>query len=223
MRFSWLTALLFITLIISSEAYSRYSGPMRFSLFRPCSGSAPDCAPRILAEGSIEADSAVKFTRFLAAKHIYPYGPPPKPTLCFDSNGGEVLGAVNLGNKIREFGFDTCVEPNYRRFKPNTPLQREELAPQDAVCASACVFALAGGVSREVRRGARVGVHRLSGANWKIGETTTQLSITALAGYLELMGIKSKLLDIASAYPPNQIYWLSATEIRQLGLRNIER
>jgi hypothetical protein len=220
MRFTWLTALL-ITLITSSEAYSTHSGPMRFSIFRPCSGSAPACAPRILAEGTIEADSAMKFTRFLAEKHIYPYGLPPKPTVCFDSNGGEILGAVNLGNKIREFGFDTCVEPNYRRFKPNTPLQREELAPKDAVCASACVFAMAGGVSREVRRGARVGVHQ--GANWKNGETTAQLSITALAGYLELMGVKSKLLDIASAYPPNQIYWLSDKEIRQLGLLNTQR
>ena len=66
-------------------------------------------------------------------------------------------------------------------------------------------------------------MHQFSGINWKIGETTTQLSITALAGYLELMGVKSKLIDIASAYPPNQIYWLSAKEIRQLGLRKIER
>lgn len=163
----------------------------------------------------------MKFTRFLAAKHVYPYGLPPKPTVCFDSNGGELLGAVNLGNKIREFGFDTCVEPNYRHFRPNTPLQRKELAPKDAVCASACIFALAGGVNREVRRGARVGVHQ--GANWKVGETATQLSITALAGYLELMGVKGKLLDIASAYPPNQIYWLSTKEIRQLGLHNIVR
>lgn len=220
MRFIWSASLLLITLITSSEAYGGYSGTMRFFLYQPCTGSLPTCAPHILAEGTIEADSSIKFIRFLAAKHIYPYGLPPKPTVCFTSNDGELLGAVNLGNKIREFGFDTCVEPSSRRFEHNT-LQMKEFDPKDAVCASACVFALAGGVIREVRKGARVGVHQ--GANWKVGETATQLSITSLAGYLELMGVKGKLLDIASAYPPNQIYWLSTKEIHHLGLQNIER
>ncbi|MGO9018719.1 MAG: hypothetical protein ACLQVJ_10265 [Syntrophobacteraceae bacterium] len=176
-----------------------------------------------MAEGKIKSDSAEKFTNFLIAKHISPYGIPPKPVLCFDSTGGDVVGAVKLGNKIREYGFDTCAEPFYNRSKLNERLQKGKPGFENAVCASACVFALAGGVSRNVGRGARIGVHQFSGVYWTVGGTHAQLSTEALAGYLKLMGVKSELLDIALACPHDQMHWLSAEEIRQLNIRNIER
>jgi hypothetical protein len=211
---------IFLLLSLPSSVFARYSGPMRFSVFLPCNGGISFGAPRILAEGRIEADSAKKFARFLAEKNRHAYRLPSKPTVCFDSQGGELLGAIDIGNTIRVNGFSTCLESNYCRVKAGSSSHENEIFLEDAVCASACVFALAGGVKREIGENAMVGIHQFSGPHWDRRDDTTPLSIDAVSGYLELMGIKGRLLSMASRYPPDRIHWLSASEISQIGLRN---
>jgi hypothetical protein len=156
---------------------------------------------------------------FLAAKHINPHRLSSKPIVCLDSQGGDVVGAINIGNKIRENGFDTCLESKYLRVKANSGKQSEVFL-SDPVCASACVLALAGGVNRQIGENAKIGLHQFLGVHWKTGDSTSLLTTTALAGYLEFMGINRRLLDIALSFPLNEIYWLSTQEITQLNLRN---
>lgn len=206
-------ALLFVT---PNFAYCKYSGPMRFSVFHPCSGSASFCGARILAEGVIGADTANKFRSFLDNKDNYkePYYLSPKPTVCFDSPGGDLGGAITLGTTIRERGLDTCLKSEYT--------SEYETVLKGAICASACVFALAGGVNRELLgEEAKVGVHQFSGSSKPIGDSSTQLTMVALAAYFEKMGVSRNLLDIGSLFPPNKLYWLSEEEIQLVKLDNI--
>ena len=57
-----------IALLVStaSIAVAENTEPMHFSVFWPCAGTANVCGHRILAEGVIERDTAMKFETFLA-------------------------------------------------------------------------------------------------------------------------------------------------------------
>ncbi len=210
----------FLFLSFPSAVLCKYPGPMRFSVFWPCNGNASFCAPRILAEGTIEADTADKFVKFIVGKDQSPYYLPPKPTVCFDSPGGNLVGAIKFGSTIREREFNTCLESEYKRVVKDNPVL-DEVFHKDAICASACVFALAGGVNREVGEKAKIGVHQFRSAHGSIGDGNTQFTVVALAAYLEQMGINRNMLDIASVYTPDNLYWLSAKEISQLRVENM--
>ncbi len=218
------TVVCFASILLRTEiCHANYSGPMRFFVYRPCAGSSFACAPRILAEGTIEDNTAEKFSKFLMGKDKPPFNLPSKAILCFDSPGGSLVGAVNLGHKIRDVGFDTCVESDYRRMRINPQNQGEEIFLKDAVCASSCVIAMAGGIHRRISEQARIGVHQFTSALASTPDSTIQLRDKAVAGYLELMGVHRTLLIIASLHPPNTMRWLSTKEIRQLRLDNQSR
>ncbi|MGA3117207.1 MAG: hypothetical protein ABSF90_22540 [Syntrophobacteraceae bacterium] len=219
-RISALTVLLFLS--FPCTVFSRYTGPMRLSVFWPCSGNSSACEPEVLAEGTIEPDTADKFLKFIAGKNKSPYYLPPKPTVCFDSPGGDLRGAIKFGEIIREREFDTCLGTEYSRVseKKDGGISGEEVFQKDVVCASACIFALAGGVNRYVSEKSRLGVHQFSGAQGPIGDSDTQLTVVALAAYLEKMGVKRELLDIASLFPPDQLHWLSPQEIKTSRIDN---
>lgn len=65
----------------------------------------------------------------------------PVVRVLLNSDGGEVLAAIRLGQLLRRNGAEVWVLP-------------------DSTCSSACVLVLAGGVSRVVSPGARIGIHR---------------------------------------------------------------
>jgi hypothetical protein len=152
-------ALLVFLLVVPVIAQAGYSGPMRFSVFWPCTGNASFCAPRILAEGTIERDTHKKFAAFLSNKKSYRYELPPEPVVCFNSPGGNLIGAIELGRSIRQRQLDTCLAPDYTRVIEGTTGD-EEIFMRDVVYASACAFALVGGVSRLIESGARYGIHQ---------------------------------------------------------------
>src|SRR5687768_8753407 len=62
-----------------------YEGPMRFSVFSPCAGNSELCAPRVLAEGVIQADTPRTFRTFLEKKRKHEHELTPQPTVSFDS------------------------------------------------------------------------------------------------------------------------------------------
>jgi hypothetical protein len=145
---------------------------------------------------------------------------PPTPVICFNSPGGDIKGAIRLGQLIRDLNLDTCTEPYYDRVIPGT-LGEQETFVNDAICASACLFALVGGVNRFVERTSRIGVHQFYSANGNIGDGSTQTIIVALASYLERMGIDRSLLDIASLIPPQDILWLTPKQLQKFRVDNI--
>ena|SRR2546428_637886 len=200
-------------------AHAGNTGPMQFSVFWPCFGNASFCAPRILAQGVIETDSHTKLVAFLADKESH-HTLPPRPDICFDSPGGSLAGALALGRTIRKLRYETCLAPEYSRVIEGT-LGNEEVFAPEVVCASACAFALIGGINRHLETGARYGVHQFTGVRANIGDTNTQITVVLLAIYLEEMGVSRNLLDVASLVPPDQLHWLSQDEMQRLRIDNM--
>jgi len=95
-----------------------------------------------------------------------------------------------------------------------------EIFVRDVVCASACALALVGGVNRLIESGARYGIHQFSGSKGNIGDSATQMTVVALAAYVEEMGVSRSLLDVASLLR-SEMYWLSPPELRQLRIDNM--
>jgi hypothetical protein len=193
---------------------------LRFFAYRPCLGNGSSCAERILVDGEIPPDAGQQFEAYLSLTD----GLSPKPEVCFNSPGGSVDGGISLGRTIRRLQLDTCIAPNYtsEKYKPETPLQTERTVLVDrAFCASACVFAFMGGINRTVEEGSSVGVHQFAGTDSALGDDVTQVTQTRLARYLDEMGVRRTLLDVASFIPSTDIYWLSPKAAREVSLDNM--
>jgi hypothetical protein len=190
-----------------------YNGPMRFITFLPCAGSS--CAPRVLAEGTIEYDTANELRAYVLARQKRRAGEKgwlaASPTICFDSPGGSLAGGILLGEMIRRMRLNTCLAPRYTQIR--TAFGTDETLRAGVKCASACAFAFVGGIRREVADGSAYGFHQFSSENTDAGESATQITVVLLASYLDLMGIPRSFLDESSLVPPNQVKWLRKDEI----------
>jgi len=88
------------------------SSPMRFALFADGSPEtcATTCRPLIGASGMITADTSRQFITFVRDNALQAgQGGQPGATVVLESDGGSVLGALDLGRAIRRFGFATTV------------------------------------------------------------------------------------------------------------------
>ncbi|MFN7883617.1 MAG: hypothetical protein ACK5PF_11475, partial [bacterium] len=141
---------------------------------------------------------------------------PPVTVLVFDSPGGSVFGATELGTVIRQNRLDTQQSRSYSHQVEFNVINIVE----DAKCASSCVLAFVGGINRVIDPDANFGIHQFSGASGDIGDGATQVTVVALASYLEEMGISRELLDAASLVPPNRIYWLTPQQTKRLRVDN---
>lgn len=209
------------TLLIPCLAFGRmpYEGPMRFSTFWPCNGNASFCGIRILAEGAIQPNTGKVFESFLRDRKQHKYDLPPRPTVVFSSPGGSVSGGVALGRAIRKNRLDVELANSYSQVSAGDS-SKDEVLVEQATCASACVIAFAGGMTRSVQQGARLGIHQFSGGGGNIGDGATQVTVVYLASYFEEMGISRSLLDRASLVPASSIAWLSESEAKRFRLDN---
>lgn len=212
-------AVLVVCTIIPFTASALNTDGMVFSTFWPCAGNNSACGTTILAEGLIESKTDQNFATFLSENRGRNYLP-DKPTICFNSIGGDLVGAIKLGRMIRKLGFDTCLAPVYERVIPNTGGDQEVFV-RNVVCVSACTFALIGGENRIIESGSRYGIHQFYGSRGNIGDSATQVTLVALALYLEEMGVSRNLLDRASLVPPAEVLWLSSKELLALKIDNM--
>lgn len=202
-----------IGLALASAAFIAKSAgyaPMEFQIFHPCSGNASFCAPRILARGNIEIDTADKFKKFLKNS------PPGKTTVVFDSPGGNLVGGIQLGRLIRNLEFDTAaIETVDEEMRGET-----KVIVANPMCASACSLAFLGGVNRSVEERARFGVHQFYSSGTQIGDAGTQVLMTSIAGYIQLMGVNRRFMDLASLTPAEKMRWLTLSEAKSLQVDN---
>lgn len=198
-----------ITLIAATPAAG---APMSFSMYRPCDGNGSMCAPQIIATGDIEGDSSRRLLAFLRSPQFQETGV-QKATIAFNSAGGSVVGAMEMGRLIRKLRFDTFLAPRYvESVYPN-----DKVVATNVVCASACSLAFIGGVQRAVEPKSRFGVHQFY-AKKDVGDSATQTIVVALAAYIEEMGVDRGMLDRASLTPPGQMLWLPQETILELGI-----
>ncbi|MFT3960503.1 hypothetical protein [Propionivibrio sp.] len=92
---------------------------------------------------------------------------------------------------------------------------------QDAICASSCVFILAGGVTRYSV--GKIGIHRPYDSQDETTDPARQKSKyakieKAAKAYLDSVNVPSRLYDLMIRIPPERIRWLSQDELTEYGL-----
>jgi hypothetical protein len=121
----------------------------------------------------------------------------------FNSLGGFVPAAIQIGKAIRLEGFATVVSEG------NT-------------CASACALAWLGGVTRYMGNSSRVGFH--AAYINTIGEKqVSSVGNALIGGYLNGLGYSESAIAYFTSAPPEGVRWLTFTEASRLGIevRNI--
>ena len=186
---------------------------MRFTLFADGSAEAcgVKCRPLIAASGMITADTPRQFIAFVRDNALQAaQGTQTGATVVLESDGGSVLGALDLGRAIRRFGFATTVGRVVEHRAENHTKYGETIARAD--CQSMCSFVLLGGVQRRVPPDARVLVHQIwlgdrredaVAANYTAEDlVVVQRDIGTIMQYTVEMGGDVELVALSLKVPP---------------------
>lgn len=158
------------------------SSPMVFSLVQECRAANQECVSVIQARGSIEKETPQALVDFLR-----PQLEALPSAIYFDSTGGNVVSALQMGVLLRKLGLDTVVS-------------------NGAKCYSACVYAFLGGNMRTLKPEAMMGVHRFSLASGGQGNLDDSQRLTALlTEYIQGMGVSPVLLRGAAQAGANEL------------------
>jgi hypothetical protein len=133
--------------------------PMRFELLTegPADACAGPCRQLIAASGMITAETPRQFLAFI--RDNAPQSGAGGTTVMLESDGGSVLGALDLGRAIRRLGYSTSVGRVTDHDAKGTSKYGEVNTHAD--CQSMCTFVLLAGVRRQVPQDARVLVHQI--------------------------------------------------------------
>lgn len=176
-----------------------------------------DFVPRILISGEIVAGDERKLANVLAEADQFLASQKPAPengnfrwaadTVWLDSNGGNISTAMTMARLIRAHHLSTLVA-------------------DQAVCASACVLVLAGGVSRMGRAEAAIGLHRpqfanpaeATGKGFDEFNARYSAAVEVHRKFLLEMNIPPAVLNAILAVPSNEIRWISVKEAEAMSL-----
>lgn len=159
---------------------------------------------RVYATGEIDENSGEMLERFVKQNKI------PKAIIFFNSGGGSLSGAIGLGKVIRQLGFDTGIAS----FENGT-------TKYEGICASACAYAFAGGVSRYYIAGAtRLGLHQFYSKGNSISNKASQEVSGLLVAYLQSMGVDALAFSASSKAGPEEMLWLGADDATRLKFSN---
>lgn len=130
-----------------------------------------------------------------------------RPTFRLNSTGGDIEAAIGIGRLLRKMSAMVVV-------------------PIDGKCYSACVFIVAGGVTR-ILGDDMIGIHRpYSTRTDERDYATVQAEynrIAALAkSYLQGMNVSPALYDAMVAVPPDKLRILSHSELVEFGLNETD-
>ncbi len=161
--------------------------------------TADDGITYITVNGSFEADDDLSLFRNKAvSSHAIYVG--------FDSGGGNVYKALELGRLIRSLGLST-------------------LAVRSAECSSACSLSFLGGVGRFAEPGS-IGVHKSSfadtkGMNVEDAVAAVQRQTADVITYMNEMGVDPGLLQLTLKYDSNDMRYLSSSEMTQFRVTTV--
>ena len=198
---------------ISSAQTENVSKPMIFRVYQENWGSGTPVY--ILAEGTITSETPKQFYQF-ARKLLNSYGERPN-FVYFNSPGGSLAPALEMGKMIRRLGLDTLVGGKYKAIGKADPSQVTMV--NNGVCYSACAYVFLGGVGRRVMESGSFGVHRFYGAK-EDSEASAQVTMTLLDEYLNTMGVSRELLTVASLTPSKQMGVLTVKQAQELNVDN---
>ena len=109
-------------------------------------------------------------------------------SIVLDSRGGDVLEAMDIGERIRLKNADTTVGP-------------------DGKCASACALIWAAGTHRSIADGGRVGFHAAYNADTQ--KSPTGVGNALIGAYLTKLGYDYPAVIFATDAAPDEMNWLN--------------
>ena len=204
--------IILLAMIASAPATAE---PMHFEAIRN-GGNCAGCA-YTQATGEITSETAAQFEAF-AKSQQFGLGP-----VRLNSPGGDLIGGIALGEAFRRHSVLTEVGgslPLVNTIEPGLA----DRAP--GVCASACAYAFLGGTERQLDDDAKLGFHRFYQRNALLEPSAkiftgqdldeTQKLTAALVFYVVKMGVDARLITLAAAAGPGEVYWIGKDEAREL-------
>lgn len=151
----------------------------------------------IYASGEITEGTTDRFLAFVRAHNI------EAAKVHLNSPGGSLSEGMKLGRAFRALQFFTTVglyNPTY-----------EDGLNSTSICASACAYAFAGGVSRFLDQyTGRLGVHQFYGVEGTgASEGTIQQISGLVVAYLDEMGVDAKAFTLSTAAERDGMIWLT--------------
>ncbi|HVI86752.1 MAG TPA: hypothetical protein VM659_00545 [Dongiaceae bacterium] len=181
--------------------------PMHF--FMAYSGGNCEHCVWIAAEGKITGQTPDQFEAFVKANVTS-----ASMNVSFHSGGGNLGAAMQLGQIIRHLGYTTMVG--------KTIGGKNAQSNSEGICA--CAYAFLGGVSRTIPGNGKIGVHQFSGSSVEMGSGDSlsdgQQGVAILSAYVAAMGADVKLVSVASAVKPGDIYWIPRDQLEALRVLN---
>jgi hypothetical protein len=165
---------------------------------------AGQCGKAVEAEGIILGLNTIEaFQAYLEAQ-----GSAPPQTVLFNSRGGMFRASIALGELIRLRGLNTAVRDDHR-------------------CWSACVYALMGGVKRQVEPDAALGVHvnrPFYGPTDTVQASDATDMLYDVGGqiqYLQKMDVRLEFLNVIYSSYTNTVHPFDAACARYMGVANV--
>lgn len=156
-------------------------------------------------DGFIDSGAAARLASVIERERI------DEATVYFNSPGGKLVAAMDLGRVVRSHGYSTVVG------RRTTDLRR----PGPGTCFSSCPFAFAGGVRRSMLGGSEIGVHLAANSVPVPDQSAFQQRVWQDASvYLQSMGVAVELLAIMWQAPHEAIRPLTPQEAVRLRLVN---
>lgn len=224
-----LFAFVFSAVLAPAGAADMTFSTITYSSSRNC---GTECPRLMQASGQITKNTPQLFLDF-ARSEIQ------KPglinVLLVHSPGGSVNASITLGKVLRKLGTVVVVARamEMQHLPPRVAGRRQAgLQPNmrfvSGTCASACVYALAGGRTRVVPPESKVAVHRMAGNVGQIDPATREYqSLQIYAGdselqllneYIAAMGVSPDLVTLAESVPHEEARILSPREILAFNL-----
>lgn len=183
--------------------------------FPNCKG---ECPKVIVASGTISQNEHLQLFAFL--EQSLGRGKVAQ-ILVIESPGGFTAGGLALGYALRKLKMSVIVG----RWTGDTLTGQSGLT--SGTCASACVFALAGGTSRYFVSGSRVGVHRAHTGTAVLDPITRQpvnATVDHESGhaffrqFFRSMGVDNGVVEKLAATRSESMYWFSPAEMSRFRL-----
>ena len=182
----------------------------------------PNCPEWLSAEGQIVAGSAKAFADAIASLKGR------RLPILIHSPGGSVVDAAKMGELIREKGLAVAVArtliADCPDISPKCPDGPGSAITGGAMCASACVLVLAGGIERLAAPSARIGVHQITTLVSEVEGLAHLKSVrkiyeqqrvdSAVEAYLAAMGVGDPVMMLMRKTPAASIRWLSLAELK---------
>jgi hypothetical protein len=163
----------------------------------------------ILAMGAVDPGAPARLRATIEAHRV-----PERSIVHFNSPGGDVTAAMELGRVIRETGLYTHLGD------PGTVARPEPREP--SICLSACALAFIGGQFRWATsdRSALFGVHRFYGPDRALGDDLSQVLSNRIIQYIREMGVDVALFSEVVRAGRDGINLLDRRRLEALGVVN---